>query len=299
MSYHILHILQHGAVLGKDRGFLTCRPPASSGAAEKRMPVEDIRAVVIAARGVTITSNAIGALLEAEAIVLHCNEKYEPCGVTAPLPRITDLRAFLHQTSRPARLNQQLWNRLLLGKTRNQQEVLRGHERFSAHLERALKSKKVDEGNCARKYWQLYFPAIGWGGSTRDRKLDTPPNRMLNYGYTVLATLCHRSLLVHGLSPLLGVGHLPRYRSAPLVYDVMEPYRPFVDRLLAEFMTGPDISAECWARFIGSRLRDFRVYHEQFSLKLMDGIDKTAATLARCYADLSPEPLWVPSLEAA
>lgn len=298
MSHHILHVVQHGAVLAKDRGFLTCKPPADSGKLERRMPIEDIRAVIIAARGVTLTSNAIGALLESEAIILHCNEKYEPCGVTAPLPRIVDVRTFSNQTSRPARLNQQLWNRLLLGKTRNQQGVLQRQEQFSAYLERALKAKKVDEGNCARKYWQLYFPAIGWGGSTRDRKLDTPPNRMLNYGYTVLATLCHRSLLVHGLSPLLGVGHLPRYRSSPLVYDLMEPYRPFVDRLLAEFMTGADISTERWVRFIGGELRDHRVQHEKFSLKLMDGIDKSASSLARCYADLSAEPLWLPSLAA-
>lgn len=298
MSYHVLHVIQHGATLSKDRGFLTCRPPVESGLPEKRMPLEDIRAVIIAARGVTLTSNAISALLEAEAIVLHCNEKYEPCGITAPLPRIIDTRTFLNQTSRPVRLNQSIWNRLLIGKTQNQQSVLRQHEQFSAYLERALKTKKIDEGNCARKYWQLYFPSIGWGGTTRDRKLDTPPNRMLNYGYTVLATLCHRALLVHGLNPLLGVGHLPRYRSAPLVYDLMEPFRPFVDCMLAEFMVGVDITEEKWARFIGGQLRDHRVYHERFSLKLMDALDKSASTLARCYAELSVDPLWVPALAA-
>ena len=69
--------------------------------------------------------------------------------------------------------------------------------------------------------------------------------------------------------------------------------------MLAEFMTGPDISAERWARFIGGQLRDHRVHHDHFSLKLMDGIDKTASSLARCYADLSVEPLWLPSLAAA
>ena len=298
MSYHVLHILQHGALLGKDRGCLTCRPPAGADWAEKIMPLEDIRAVVIAARGVTLTSSAISALLEAEAIILHCNEHYEPCGVTAPLPRIIDTRTFLNQTSRPARLNHSIWNRLLLGKTRNQLEVLKQHEQFSAYLERALKNKKVDEGNCAREYWQLYFPSIGWAGTRRDRRLNTPPNRMLNYGYTVLATLCHRALLIHGLNPLLGVGHMPRYRSAPLVYDVMEPYRPFVDCLLAEFMTSADITEEKWARFIGGKLRDHRVHHDRFSLKLMDALDKSASTLARCYSDLSADPLWVPVVAA-
>jgi hypothetical protein len=38
-----------------------------------------IRAVIIAARGVTL-SNFLSGLLETDAIVLHCNERYQPCG---------------------------------------------------------------------------------------------------------------------------------------------------------------------------------------------------------------------------
>jgi hypothetical protein len=34
-----------------------------------------------------------------------------------------------------------------------------------------------DEGNYARRYWQVYFPAIGWSASRRDRKEDTAPTR--------------------------------------------------------------------------------------------------------------------------
>jgi CRISP-associated protein Cas1 len=298
MSFHILHILQPGAFLAKERGFLICRPPEESGKPSRRMALEDIRAIVIAARGVTLSATALAALLEHEAIILHCNEKYQPCGVTAPLPRIVDTTAFLHQSSRPEKLNRWLWDRLLRGKTQNQQGVLKSQNLFSQYLENSLQKKRVDEGTCARKYWQLYFPSIGWGGTSRAQRSDTAPNQRLNYGYTVLATLCHRALLVHGLSPLLGVGHLPRFRSAPLVYDLMEPYRPFVDRLLARFMMGADLSAEAWARRVGAGLREERVTHERYHLKLMDAIDKSAASLARSYRDLTAGPLWLPELSS-
>jgi hypothetical protein len=36
------------------------------------------------------------------------------------------------------------------------------HQLRSPHLELALKQEVFDEGNCARRHWQLYFPAIGW-----------------------------------------------------------------------------------------------------------------------------------------
>ena len=252
--------------------------------------------MVIAARGITLTSNAISGILSQEGIILHCDERYSPVGITAPLPRIIDNRAFMIQAKRPIRLNASIWKRLLTGKTSNQQEVLAQHGLFSARLDRALKTRKIDEGNCARQYWKFYFPAIGWKTARRDRHIENPPNRMLNYGYTVLATLCHRSLLVHGLSPLLGVGHVARYRSNPLVYDLMEPFRPIVDLILSDFLRGDDTSESAWCRKIGAELRDRRLRHSQYSLKLMDAIDKSAASLARCYSQSSINPLWLPSL---
>ena len=293
MSYHILHVFQHGAVLGRERGFITCR---THGQDDRRLPLEDVRAVVIAARGVTLTSSFLSGLLETDGIVLHCNEHYQPCGWTAPLGRVVDLQTFQHQTARPKRLNERLWHEMLRGKTINQARVLQRKELRSPHLELALKQGEFNEANCARRYWQLYFPAIGWTATKRDRKQDTAPNQMLNYGYAVLAALCHRSLLVHGLLPQLGVHHKARYRTDPLVYDLMEPFRPAVDLMLAEYMVEPEISIKGWAKKVGSELRDRRVRHGAYTLKLMDAIDASANSLARAYAELSAARFWVPEL---
>jgi CRISPR-associated protein Cas1 len=296
MSHHILHVFQHGAVLGRERGFIVCR---TSGQADRCLPLEDVRAVIIAARGVTLTSNFLSGVLETDGIVLHCDERYQPCGWTAPLGRVVDLQAFEHQTARPRRLNDKLWHEMLRGKTLNQTRVLQRKQLRSGHLELALRQGEFDEGNCARRYWQLYFPAIGWTASRRDRKQDTPANQMLNYGYAVLAALCHRSLIVHGLVPQLGVHHKPRYRSDPLVYDLMEPFRPAVDLMLAEFMVEPEISMKAWAKKVGTELRDRRVRRGTYTLKLMDAIDASANSLARAYAEQSAARFWVPELAEA
>ena len=293
MSFHILHVFQHGATLAKEQGFIVCRAQDKT---ERRLPHEDMRAVIIAARGVTLTSNFISAVLETDGIILHCNESYEPCGVTAPLERVIDHRAYLNQISRPKRLNERLWNHLLRGKTRNQQRVLERRDLKSPHLDLALRTGDIHEGNCARRYWQLYFPSIGWNATKRDQKDNTAPNQMLNYGYTVLAALCHRSLLVHGLTPVLGVKHSTRYRSNPLVYDLMEPFRPLVDMMLAEFMLEEDVSLRAWARKVGTELRETRVHHDRYSLKLMDSIDVTASSMAKSYSANKVEPFWVPEM---
>ena len=293
MSYHILHIFQHGAVLSQERGFVVC---TSKDAPERKLPFEDIRAVVIAARGVTLTSNFISSILDSDGIIMHCNESYQPCGLTVPLSRITDQLAFQNQVSRPKKLNEKIWQKLLRGKTQNQQRVLEQRKLSSAYLNRALDKNHFDEGNCARQYWQLYFPSIGWASTGRDRKANTAPNQMLNYGYAVLAALCHRSLIVHGLIPQLGVKHIARYRSDPLVYDLMEPFRPMVDLVLAEYMMEPSVDFRGWCKKIGTELRERRLKHERYSLKLMDAIDACASSMTRSYHGLDAEPFWVPEV---
>ena len=169
----------------------------------------------------------------------------------------------------------------------------------SRYLEFALSRDEFDEANCAKRYWQLYFPAIGWTGTRRDRKEDTAPNQMLNYGYAVLSALCHRSLIVHGLSPQLGIHHKPRYRSDPLVYDLMESFRPAVELMLAEFLLEPDVSMKAWAKKVGTDLRERRVKRGKLTLKLMDSIDASANSLARSYASRSASDFWVPELPEA
>ena len=121
-------------------GFITCR---AEGQEDRRLPLEDVRAVIIAARGVTLTSNFLSGLLETDGIVLHCDERYQPCGWTAPLGRVVDLQAFQHQTARPSRLNDRLWQEMLRGKTLNQTRVLQRKQLRSPHLELALQAGRV------------------------------------------------------------------------------------------------------------------------------------------------------------
>jgi CRISPR-associated protein Cas1 len=293
MSFHVLHVFQHGATLAKERGFIVCR---SQEGGERRLPHEDIRAVVVAARGVTLTSRFVSAILEGDGIIMHCDERYQPCGITSALDRVVDRKAFLRQASRPTALNARLWRKMLRGKTGNQISTLRHLGLSCPALDTAFRTGRIDEGNAARKYWRLYFPALGFPSTGRDRMDSAPPNQMLNYGYAVLAALFHRSLLIHGLIPALGVQHSTRYRSTPLVFDIMEPLRPVVDFLLSQFLQGADRDMKSWTKHIGAALRDHRIAHARYSLKLMDAIDASASSLARAYSSNSAAVFWIPAL---
>ena len=53
---------------------------------------------------------------------------------------------------------------------------------------------------------------------------------MLNYGYAVLESQVRIAIAEAGLDPTIGYLHVCQPGRQALVYDLMEPYRPQVDR---------------------------------------------------------------------
>ena len=61
-------------------------------------------------------------------------------------------------------------------------------------------------------------------------------NALLNYGYAVLESQVRIAIAEVGLDPTLGYLHICQPGRQALVYDLMEPYRPQVDRKVLAFV---------------------------------------------------------------
>lgn len=72
--------------------------------------------------------------------------------------------------------------------------------------------------------------------SNPNRYATHPFNAMLNYAYGVLETQVRRQIVASGLDPSIGYLHGNYRGKQPLVYDLMEPIRPIVDRKVLEFV---------------------------------------------------------------
>jgi CRISP-associated protein Cas1 len=62
-----------------------------------------------------------------------------------------------------------------------------------------------------------------------------PINAMLNYGYAMLISMVQAEVVAAGFDPTIGFAHRREGNRIPLVYDLMEPLRPVVDRKILEF----------------------------------------------------------------
>lgn len=59
---------------------------------------------------------------------------------------------------------------------------------------------------------------------------------MLNYAYGVLESQVRIAAVAVGLDPTIGYLHVSRPGRLALVYDLMEPLRPQVDRVVLDFV---------------------------------------------------------------
>lgn len=71
---------------------------------------------------------------------------------------------------------------------------------------------------------------------SRNRNATHPVNAILNYAYAVLESQMRIATISLGLDPTIGYLHTSRPKRVALVYDLMEPLRPQVDRTLLSFV---------------------------------------------------------------
>lgn len=90
------------------------------------------------------------------------------------------------------------------------------------------------------------FPDPEFSGRQKRPAYD-PFNTLLNYLYGMLYTGVHLALLKSGLDPYLGVLHADRYGAAPtLVFDAIEPYRPWADAVAMRLVTDGHIAPDAF-----------------------------------------------------
>ena len=256
----------------------------------KKVPIEDIGVVVLDHKRITITQGALAALLDNNVAVITCDEQRMPSGLMLPLSgNTTQSERFRHQIDASLPLKKQLWQQTIQYKILNQRAVLKSSRRLKcSNMEvwaKEVKSGDTEnlEGRAAAYYWQNLFGEIDGFRRSRD---GVPPNNLLNYGYAILRAVVARALVGSGMIPTLGIHHHNRYNAYCLADDIMEPYRPYVDKLVVEMVdSGMDISK--LTTDIKSKLLSIPVLDVVINGKrnpLMIGVGITTASLYKCYS---------------
>jgi CRISPR-associated protein Cas1 len=228
MVGRVVEIATDGRHLSVYRGFLVI---AEAGEEVGRVAIDEVAAVLANAHGLSYTNNALVELSRRGVPVVLCGPNHMPAAIVWPVDahhvqtgRMND------QIAASLPLKKRLWAQLVRAKILAQGAALAAVGAPAGGfylLSRKVRSGDPDnvEAEAARRYWPLLL-----GADFHRDKNGRGVNGLLNYGYAILRAGVARAVMAAGLHPGFGLMHSNRSNPMVLVDDLMEPFRPVVDR---------------------------------------------------------------------
>ncbi|HZQ11258.1 MAG TPA: type II CRISPR-associated endonuclease Cas1 [Pseudolabrys sp.] len=268
---------------------------------EARIAIEDLAWIVIDTPHATLTSTLVSACMDSGVTMIFTDTRHTPSGLALPFHRHHRQGAVARlQAEAKESLKNRLWQTIIRRKIHNQAAVLSelGKDDASTLREIARHVEPGDPENVEARAARFY-----WGRLFADYVRDDPSdrrNKLLNYGYAVVRAGVARALVASGLIPAFGLAHDGAANAFNLADDLVEPFRPFVDRLA--FKTsgggtgkGGDLSIEDRRAMAGALLVDARAGSD--SVTLLTAAETAAQSLVRAFEEEKADRLVLPELE--
>ncbi len=234
------------ALSSAEDGSRVARDPESGLRARDRqshtIPFADIAVLVTSHPQISFTQAVLAGLAAAGGTFIVSNEKHLPAAMMLPLStHSTQTERFARQAAVSLPTRKRAWQQIVQAKLHAQARLLEevtGKDWGLGLMAGKVRSGDPDnlEAQAARIYWQALFGEEGNGVPGEPFRRDPEGegiNLHLNYGYAVLRAIVARALCASGLHPSLGMHHHNRYDTFCLADDLMEPFRPLVDRVVA------------------------------------------------------------------
>ena len=255
---------------------------------EVTVPFADIAVIVVSHPQVHYTNAVLCGIANAGGAFIACGEKHLPVAMLLPLEsHFTQAERFTIQAQIALPVKKRLWQHIVRAKIRAQAKLLkelRGTDYGLPLFVSRVKSGDPEnvEAQASRNYWTALFADPSF---RRDRDVEDQ-NRHLNYGYAVLRAVVARAVCASGLHPSLGLHHHNRYDAFCLADDLMEPFRPIVDGVVARLvdMYGKlyPLDKQAKAAMLEGLTGRFTLDGE--SRTLFDIVSRTASSLAAVFA---------------
>ena len=200
------------------------------------VPIEDMALLMLDNAQITLSSPLLNQLMGNTVAVIHCDNHHLPNGLMLPMVGHSELtERWRNQLGASVPLKKQLWKQTVVAKINNQKQLLINYKQPIAAMDRYLDNVTSGdmynmEGKAANHYWKYFLTDF------QRARFGDAPNNFLNFGYAVLRSIVARALVSSGMLLAQGIFHRNKYNAYCLADDIMEPYRPFVDKLVLAFI---------------------------------------------------------------
>lgn len=204
-----------------------------------KIHLSEISMIILQTEQAFISAYLLSELAKNKISLVISDEKCNPVGQYLPLygahntsGRVVDQLAW----GEP--IKKRVWQHVVKDKIQQQASFLDERDYDEAKRLYAIVSevRSGDTTNREAQAARLYFATLFGKEFSRDE--DCAVNAALDYGYAVLLSMVNREIVSRGYLTQCGICHHNDFNQFNLACDLMEPFRPAVDRLVVDYLPG-------------------------------------------------------------
>ena len=219
-------VIANSAKLDYQLGFMVVRQKETL-----KIHLSEIAAVIVETTAVSLTAALLSELTRKKIKVIFCDERRNPASELVPYYGSHDTSEKIRrQIAWNKDIKDAVWTEIVTEKIRKQAQLLRERKYAEAELlDQYIKEIQYGdstnrEGHAAKVYFNALF------GMEFTRTAENSINAALNYGYGILLSMVNREIVSNGYITQIGLFHDNMFNPFNLGSDLMEPFRPIIDR---------------------------------------------------------------------
>ena len=221
-------VVSNTAKLDYQMGFMVVR-----GAETTKVHIDEISILIVETTAVSLTAALLSELTKKKVKVIFCDEKRNPSSELIPYYGSHDTSAKVRsQVMWTDEIKALAWTEIVTEKIRKQADHLaecgkKEAEMLYQYIEEIQYGDATNrEGHAAKVYFNALF------GMDFTRTAENSINAALNYGYGIILSAVNREVVANGYITQIGLFHDNMFNQFNLGSDLMEPFRPIVDRIV-------------------------------------------------------------------
>ena len=198
--------------------------------------LSEVDILLLETTDIVLSTMLIKRLVDENILVIFCDDKRLPTAYLMPYYGRHDSSL---QLSRQIAWNEdvkaEIWTTIIAQKIFNQAFYLgscgfleKSQSVIDLYHGLDLFDPSNREGHAARIYFNTLF------GNDFNREQDSDINAALDYGYTLILSMFAREIVLSGCMTQFGLKHTNQFNQFNRASDIMEPFRPIIDRIVYE-----------------------------------------------------------------
>lgn len=219
-------VISSSAKLDYHMGYMVVRKDE-----EIKIHISEISILIIESTAVSLTAALLSELTKKKIKVIFCDEKRNPSSELVPYYGAHDTSEKIRrQMAWTSDVKSIIWTEIVREKILKQAKHLDEWNLAEAEMlynyinEIEIGDASNREGHAAKVYFNALF------GKDFTRTEENSINAALNYGYGIILSAFNREIVSNGYITQIGLFHDNMFNQFNLASDLMEPFRPLVDK---------------------------------------------------------------------